>query len=81
MIEEQARPVLNDKELSSLKYYISEYIQGEINVDGLVIALFHLLDSSVKVGRLRRLLLYNVDQKEIKLFRIDYTENTLKSRL
>ena len=58
MIEEQARPVLNDKELSALKYYISEYIQGEINVDGLVIALFHLLDSSVKVRSLHKLFSY-----------------------
>ncbi|XP_065068288.1 uncharacterized protein LOC135693678 isoform X2 [Rhopilema esculentum] len=51
-IEEQARSVLNEKELASLKYYISEYIQGSIHVEGLVISLFHLFDSSKKISLL-----------------------------
>jgi len=51
-IEEQARLVLSDKELVALKYYISQYIQGEIHVEGLVISLFHLFDSSTKISLL-----------------------------
>ena len=47
---EEARSILNDNELSALKYYISQYLHGEVHVGGLVISLFHLFDSSTKVS-------------------------------
>lgn len=49
MIEEQAHQLLNEKEQGTLRYYLNEYQKGFIRVDGLVMALFELLNTHAKV--------------------------------
>ncbi len=49
LIDVKARSLLADNEQKTLKYYLSEYGQEEIHVEGLVITLFHLLNTPEKV--------------------------------
>ncbi len=49
LFEEKVRSVLSENEIKTFKYYLSEYADGEIHVEGLVITLFHLLDTTEKV--------------------------------
>eukprot|EP00794_Sanderia_malayensis_P015946 gene15946-17549_t len=58
-IEEKARSMLTDSELQTLKYYLSEYCEMNIHVEGLVGALVHLLKSPEKLmlfGEIRSLI-------------------------
>lgn len=50
LITEQARQILNDNELGTLKYYLDEYCKGYINISAFVLALFDLLDTPAKAG-------------------------------
>jgi len=50
LITEQARQILNDNEIGTLKYYLDEYCKGFINIDAFVLALFDLLDTPAKAG-------------------------------
>ncbi|XP_050389473.1 whirlin isoform X2 [Patella vulgata] len=59
MIEEQARILLNEHEQATLRYYLTEYQRSSIMIDGLVFALFELLNTQAKltlVGEIRPLL-------------------------
>ncbi|XP_048244992.1 whirlin-like isoform X1 [Haliotis rufescens] len=48
VIEQHARILLNSKEQTTLRYYLSEHQKGTIQTDGLVFALFELLNTQAK---------------------------------
>ncbi|XP_041368302.1 whirlin-like isoform X2 [Gigantopelta aegis] len=48
VIDQQARILLNDSEQATLRYYLREYQKGAVGVDGLVSALFELLNTQAK---------------------------------
>lgn len=50
LIAEQARQVLNENELGTLKYYLDEYCKGFIDINAFVLALFDLLDTPAKMS-------------------------------
>ena len=50
LITEQARQILNENELGTLKYYLDEYCKGFIDINAFVLALFDLLDTPAKAG-------------------------------
>ncbi|XP_078381387.1 uncharacterized protein LOC144664126 isoform X3 [Oculina patagonica] len=50
LITEQARQILNDNELGTLKYYLDEYCKGYIKISAFVLALFDLLDTAAKMS-------------------------------
>lgn len=49
LVTEQARQILNENELETLKYYLEEYSKGYVSVSGFSLALFDLLNSPAKV--------------------------------
>ncbi|ESO96044.1 hypothetical protein LOTGIDRAFT_116246 [Lottia gigantea] len=49
MIEEQSRILLNETEQATLRYYLTEYQRNSIMIDGLVFALFELLNTQAKM--------------------------------
>ena len=50
-IESLASELLNDTEQGTLRYYLSEYQNGFITVDGLAMASFELLNTKAKVSQ------------------------------
>jgi len=48
LIAEQARQVLNENELGTLKYYLEEYSKGYITISAFALALFDLLNIPAK---------------------------------
>lgn len=64
MIEEQARNLLNSSERTTMNYYLSEYQQGNIEVEALSLALIELLNTDAKVIDIpsMRLYIYKVSE-------------------
>ena len=49
-LEEKANHSLNQDEWLTLKYYIREYIHGDVTVNGFALSLMDLLDTDEKVS-------------------------------
>jgi len=52
LMAEQARRVLNENELGTLKYYLEEYSKGYITISAFALALFDLLNTPAKMSLL-----------------------------
>ena len=55
LITEQARQILSENELGTLKYYLEEYSKGYISISAFVLALFDLLNTPAKASTIRKL--------------------------
>nr|XP_039270010.1 whirlin-like [Styela clava] len=70
--------ILDERELSSLRYYVNEYILGHVSVDALVLSLGQLLDTYEKfslMGAIRRCLFNrDVDRFDVLILRREVDE-------